>query len=212
MRFSKKHQPKNMDEIIIEDINTKQRLEEYAAGVRTGNLLLHGPQGTGKSSIARVIGETLYGAPADLFTEGYEGANFCEDDLDKIMKGWNWQRSQGVKSPFAIINEIDRLPTIALEKLKAFMDQHEDLGRIIATTNNPHRLSAPQRDRFDIVELPAINPDAFLPRMRQILESEGVSIDDDDLLNILQTSDGSWRQALAAAEDLVLAIKRQKAA
>ena len=211
MSIKKKYEPKKIDDIVVEDPATKQRLADYADGLRTGHVLMHGPKGTGKSSAARVISDTLTGGGMGTFSESYEGATFKESDFARILKDWSWQLSQGVAAPVTVINEVDLLPPALLEKLKAFMDEKEHIGQIIATTNNPHRLSPAHQDRFDVIEMPALSPDAFAPRIRQIFdgECEGTDISDDQLRDILDTTNGSWRDAISATEDGVVAINRK---
>lgn len=212
MTNMKKYAPVTMREIVTEDEDIKQRLEDYADGLRTGHVLMYGPKGTGKSSAANVIAQQRTGGDLGAFTQAYEGAKFTETDFDKIMRDWDWQRSQGVDVPVAIINEVDLLSTTLLEKLKAFTDGFGHLGQIIATTNNHHKLSEAQQDRFDMIEMPAMRSQTFAPRMREILKAEQAEILDDDLEIILGNTDGSWRKAILAAEDIILESKRIKEA
>jgi len=209
MTNMKKYAPVTMREIVIEDADIKQRLEDYADGLRTGHVLMHGPRGTGKSSAANVISQQRSGGNLGAFTQGYEGATFTEPDFNKILNDWDWQRSQGVNVPVAVINEVDLLSPSLLEKLKAFTDDYGHLGQIVATTNNPHKLSAAQQDRFDMIEMPPISPETFAPRLREILEAERADISDDDLRDVLATTNGSWRDALSVAEDIIVASTRQ---
>lgn len=209
MTNMKKYAPATMREIVIEDADTKQRLEDYADGLRTEHILMHGPKGTGKSSAANVIAQQRTGGDLGAFTQAYEGATFTQSDFEKILNDWDWQRSQGVDVPVAVINEVDLLSAPLLEKLKAFTDECGHLGQIIATTNNPHKLSAAQQDRFDVIEMPAISPETFFSRVREILDAEQVEISDDDLRDVLATTNGSWRDALSAAQDIIIASKRK---
>lgn len=209
MSIKKKYEPKSIGDIVVEDPDTKQRLKDYAEGARTGHVLLHGPIGTGKSAAARVISDTLTGGALGAFTKAYEGADFNQSDFDKILNEWSFQHSQGVEVPVTVINEVDLLSPALLEKLKAFMDENGHLGQIVATTNNPHRLSPAQQDRFDVIEMPPISADAFAPRVREILAGEGVHISDDALRDVLATTNGSWRDGMSAVEDIVLASKRK---
>lgn len=206
----KKYEPKIIDELTIEDAATKQRLQDYADGLRTGHILMQGPQGTGKSSAANVIAQTRTGSDLEAFTEPFEGATFTQSDFDKILNEWSWQSIHGVEVPVTVINEVDLLSPALLEQLKAFLDDHGQIGQIIVTTNNPHKLSPAQKDRFDVIELPSLSPDAFAPRIRKILESEGVIVSDTYLQVFMDTTNGSWRDALAAAEDMVLESKRKR--
>jgi replication-associated recombination protein RarA len=53
--FGNTYEPTTFDELIFEDDNTRKTLAEYAAGRRAGGILLHGPYGSAKSTVARMI-------------------------------------------------------------------------------------------------------------------------------------------------------------
>jgi replication factor C subunit 3/5 len=205
---SYEYEPKTVDDLVFADEDTRERISDYAEGRRGRHVVLHGPRGTGKSSAARVISETRWGPDGGIFNAPYEGSIFKESDFDKILNEWNWQRLQGVKKPVTVINEIDLLSSGMLEKLKSFMDQFGKHGQIIGTTNSEHKLSGALQDRFDIIEMPALPAEAFAPRVREIVQAKGYKVSEDAVLDVLSSTTGSWRDALAAAEDLIMELQR----
>lgn len=207
MTSNTKHQPQTVGELVIEDPKTRQRIADYADGLRTGHMLMHGPQGTGKSATADVISKSRIDHNMWSFTKAYEGSKMTSSIVEGILQDWNWQLI-GASFPVTVINEIDLLSPAAVERLKSFMDEYGHLGQIIATTNNQRRLSAPMRDRFDIIEMPAISPNGFEKRIRETLYAEGMSFDETMLRDMLATTDGSWRGALSVREDIIVASKR----
>jgi replication factor C subunit 3/5 len=207
MATNTQHKPQTAGELVIEDPNTLQRIADYADGLRTGHMLMHGPRGTGKSATADVIAKSRIDPDYLPFFKPYEGSKMSCSDVEGILKDWNWQRLGG-ECPVTVINEIDLLAPATLERLKSFMDEYGHLGQIVATTNNQHKLSAPLRDRFDIIEMPAISPQGFEKRIRETLDADGVSFDETKLRDMLATTDGSWRGALSVREDIIVASKR----
>lgn len=208
MSIANKFGPKTMRDIVVENADTKQRLEDYAVGLRTGHVLIYGPKGTGKSSAARVISETRTGGGLGNCADPYEGATFKESDLAKILSDWNWQMLNEVKVPVTVINEVDLLSAAMREQLKAFMDERGHIGQIIGTTNSEHRLSHAQQDRFDMIEMPALSAGAFVARGCEMATANGVNFTEDEMRTILNVVDGSWRDAVKAIEDVILAVKR----
>ena len=59
MDFMKKYAPKTLTDLVFVDDATKRRIEHYAMGQRSGNIVLHGPHGTAKSTTARMISESI---------------------------------------------------------------------------------------------------------------------------------------------------------
>lgn len=210
--FNKRnYEPKSIDDVIVDDPDTRQRLADYANGIRTDHVLMHGPPGTAKSTTATVIAETranASGSVLDAFIAPYEGANFSEEDLGRIERGWAMQSFGGVETPVTVINEIDKMSPQMREKLKAFMDESKGRGQIIATTNNPHVLSDAMRNRFDEIKMPHVSNSTLKDRARKMLDNEGVSMDDAAVDALVKTANGNWRDLNAGVKDMVIAHKR----
>jgi DNA polymerase III delta prime subunit len=205
------YEPKSIDDVIVDDPDTHQRLADHANGIRTEHVLMHGPPGTAKSTTAKVIAETrakASGNQLDPFIEPYQGVNLNEKELQKIERDWSLQRCGGVKMPVIVINEIDKMSPQMREKLKAFMDEQGDNGQIIGTTNNPHVLSEAMRNRFDEIPMPSVSDETLKRRAAQIISEAGIEMDDDQLDDLVKTANGNWRDLTAGVKDMVIAHKR----
>lgn len=204
MIFPIKHAPKTFDDLVIANKHTRKRLEDYANGNRSGNLILHGPPGTGKSVAARIISETRCGNPG--LVEVFDGIDLKGPDFDQIKTIWQWQRFDSVKTPVVVIDEVDQMSVNERLRLRNFISTHNS-GSIIATTNNLHSLDQPLQDRFDVVELPAVDPTAWIDRAEAILVAEGVPYTRKIVERIVGTTNGSIRDTMRAIEDYVIAKK-----
>lgn len=202
MKNNRKYQPNKIDDLVIEDTDTRQRIAEYASGNRDDNLILHGPCGSGKTTTAEVISRTRCGDP-DLVS-AYTGADFTTDTFDKILNDWQWQRINGVENPTVIIDEIDQIKPLDQHRMRSFVERH-GWGSIIGTTNNPHKLDRPLFDRFDAVELPSVDTGAWIERASAILDAEGVAYTLDIVRDIVATNNGSIRDTMRAIQDYVIA-------
>jgi replication-associated recombination protein RarA len=206
MKNNRKYHPKTFDDLVIEDPDTRQRIAEYAMGIRNENLILHGPRGTGKTTTAEMIARARFDNP-DL-VRAYIGTDFTTDTFDTILNDWQWQQINGVDNPTVIIDEIDQIKPIDQHRMRSFVERHP-WGSIIGTTNNPHKIDRPLVDRFDQVELPVISTDAWAKRASDIFAAEGVEHTPAFARAIVATSNGSIRDTLRAIEDYVIA-KRNK--
>lgn len=210
----KKHEPKTIDDLVIPNPKTRERLEDYANGLRNHHMVMHGPKGTGKTSAAEIISKQREAQNDNSFLaaegfESYEGAMMTEKDIMNLPNEWAWRKTCGMNPPTVVINELDKMSSAMLEKLKATMDQHKDAGLIIATTNNLRNLPPALQDRFDPIEMPALTADDLAPRVQQIAAAEDVHVSESYVKGVLASATGSWRDALSAAEDIVVKHKRK---
>lgn len=207
MKNNRKFHPKKVGDLVISDPRTRQRIAEYANGTRDDNLILHGPRGTGKSTAAQVIAETRCG-DANL-VRTYIGADFTTDNFDMILNDWSWQRVNGVALPTVVIDEIDQIKAVDQHRMRSFVEQH-DWGSIIGTTNKRYEMDKPLVDRFDSVELPPVEVEAWVERACEIFTAEGVAHTPENARKVIATSDGSIRDTLRAISDFVIAKRNGK--
>ena len=68
MRVADKYKPKNLSEVIYPSATVEQRIMAHASGGLSGNLMLWGPNGTSKSTVANLLPEAISGE--DAIVEG----------------------------------------------------------------------------------------------------------------------------------------------
>lgn len=202
MKNNRKYHPKKVDDLVIGKPHIRQRIADYASGIRDDNLILHGPRGTGKSTTAQVIAETRCG-DADL-VRTYTGADFTTDCFETILNDWSWQRVNGVKLPTVIIDEIDQIKPIDQHRMRSFVERHY-WGSIIGTTNKQYAMDKPLVDRFDSVELAPVNVEVWVKRACEIFTAEGVDHSPEIARKVVSASDGSIRDTMRAIWDYVIA-------
>lgn len=210
MRFEDKYQPRVFEELIFEEARVKQQLRYYATNQRNKHLLLYGPPGTAKTTACVVIANSR-------LPEGTEcldilEASFIKSDFDaqlqKIEAGWNAQKLLGgVEHPVAVINEVDQLNVEQQQKLRAFIDKCRH-GLLYMTTNNLASIDQPLRNRCDCIEVKSLSLRAMVQRACDIVTAELGVCDEATVIRLLNTVDGSWRDALLAIEDLVLSREK----
>jgi len=209
MRFEDKYQPRVFEDLIFEEARVKQQLRHYANNQRHKHLLLYGPPGTAKTTACVVIANSR-------LPEGSEcldilEASFVTNDFDaaltRVEAGFNAQKFLSrIEYPVAVINEVDQLKVDHQQQLRAFVDKCRH-GFLYMTTNNLASIDQPLRDRCECIEVKSLSAETLLERAYAIVLAELGSIDRIAIAALIETVNGSWRDALLAIEDYVLMRK-----
>ena len=209
MRFEDKYQPRVFEDLIFEEARVKQQLRYYASNKRHKNLLLYGPPGTAKTTACVVIANSRLPKGSECLD--ILEASFVTNDFDaalsRVEAGFNAQKFLSrIEHPVAVINEVDQLKVDQQQKLRAFVDKCRH-GFLYVTTNNPASIDQPLRDRCECIEMKSLTTETLLERAYAIVLAELGSVDRIAIAALIETVNGSWRDALIAIEDYVLKRK-----
>jgi replication factor C subunit 3/5 len=210
--FGNTYEPTTFDELIFEDDNTCKTLAEYAAGRRAGNILLHGPFGSAKSTVARMIATESRTCPNAIFdfdVDILNGANFESKRLPHIKHNW---LLSGQKYAYAVIDEFDRVSEPRQADVRALMDDQDGKNGFIFTTNYLHRIDGAIESRCHVLKLPQLSPKALLPLCKRILVGEAITLADQVILKAIQHEKGDLRRVLRQLECIVQEVRQRTAA
>ena len=211
MSFLTRHSPRQITDLVFRDATVGAIITDYAHGLRDKHLMLHGPAGSGKSIAAEIILNTRVAELAGSAVAcPINPRNYALDNFDPLLRDWSAQKLHGAARGYTVIDEVDFFSTHMQQRLRAFIDSTE-LGTIIATTNNLHKLDDPFKDRFRklVVERPkAVN---WTARAQAILAAEGVVLTQEQVATLLRGFDGSARELIEWLEDCTLTFKRNPA-
>jgi len=194
--------------------SARDLIDDYIDGLIDGHLLLHGPFGTGKTGIAKMVpfaltgedqihADTLFLNASDTTTKAQvipqihnfaQVISFCQHDLR-----------------FVILDEADRMDARAQDALKGIMDKYGAHVRFLFTTNHHGKLDGGIKSRCHCVEIGECSPHQWLPRARAIVAAEQVLISDADLLDLIKMGDGSGRKIMQMLERFVARYHRKAA-
>ena len=174
MKCEEKYAPQNLNEVLYPSTAVERRIKAYASKSLEGHILLHGPNGTSKTTIANLLPYAIDGQHAVIEDKDFEdvlGQKNLKDYLRNACSINQWS----VNAPkfYMVFHEFDNNSS-KLHKLWTAMDDLGDMLMVIITTNEPTNIHKSVRDRCDVISLPAVTAKSFLPRAQYILQAEGL--------------------------------------
>ena len=193
MKCENKYAPQALDEVIIPHAHIRARLDGYAKGLLEGHIILWGENGTGKSTVARLLPCAIAGDDAEVENKDYDELLNRKDLKDYFKQACASNKLFSQSKFFLVFEEFDNAK-VNLHKLWTAMDSCEDELMVIITTNHPMNIPRSVRDRCDLIELGKLNANSVLPRAQFILQNEGLTLPDSDVLFYLKQLE--WRGSL----------------
>ena len=205
----KKYAPQSLSEMVFANSAAETRVTALANAQLSSNfVLLYGPNGTGKSTAARLIVNTLTSGNFEI-----EKKSVSEllklNDLHGYLKQQHFTSSTIYKSKYILkYEEFDNAKGDLYKLWTAIDDIDEDIT-LIATTNEPLDIHKSLRSRFYKLEMSPISAHQFLPRAMHILKSEGYTLDSNEVLSALKTRQHEMdlRAYFQVLEELILLEK-----
>lgn len=191
-----KYRPQNLSDFVFPNDALKKTITDYATGKKTRQLVLAGPNGTGKSLLADLLPDAIEGKPAQVNKVRMSALN-SDEDVEKTFcynKHFNKLFTvNGQRFNYNIIEELNVAPSSnatnkkrALDALRIVVEEYRGTDLFIITTNELQNVDRGIRSRAEVLTVLACTPEVFFPRAKQILEAEGLQLNDDQLLNILK--------------------------
>ncbi len=197
--------PKTIDEIVgLEDLLGEGRfLRNAIASDRIPSMILWGPPGSGKTTLARIIARTTRArfVPFSATNSSIKDIKVLMEEARKLRGG------RGMKT-IVFIDEIHRFNKAQQDAFLPYVEAG-DITLIGATTENPSfEVNSALLSRCKVVVIPALNrPQVMTILQRAIADPSvkkySVELTDDALDFIAATSAGDARQALNSLQLVV---------
>ena len=201
----KNYTPTNLNEIIYPNASTELRLKAIGKGSIDSHVILHGPRGTAKTTTANLLATTIGGPDAHIETNF--GALLGMPDLLLYLKQTcHFAKLATGSKCFLLFNEFDNFKGTPYQLWDALDQINPAELMLIITTNELMAIHPSIRSRCRVVEFPAVTAQAMLPRAQQILNFNGLSLPDAQVLCYLKGEErfGDIRKYLALVEELLL--------
>ena len=195
-----KYRPKTIDECILPP-SIKKTFQDFLDKGEIPNMLLAGPAGCGKTTVAKALCNQL---GADYYViNGSDEGRFL-DTVRNTAKNFasTVSLSSTAKHKVIIIDEADNTTNDVQLLLRAFIEEFSGNCRFIFTCNFKNKILEPLHSRTTVVEFSIKGKDrqglaaSFFKRVQEILDTEGVKYDNKVLVELINKHFPDWRRVL----------------
>ncbi len=189
--------PTSLDEVVGQDhlLGPQGALRALVDARRLGSVILWGPAGTGKTTIARLLAEAVGAAfePLSAVSAGVK-------DVREIAERARRRLAEQGESTILFLDEVHRFNKAQQD---ALLPSVEDGTLILvgATTENPFfEVNGPLLSRSTLFRLEPLGPDALHELLRRGLQAEEAAIDPAAASFLVDLVDGDGRALLTTLE------------
>ena len=195
-----KYRPKTIEECILPE-STKKTFQSFLDKGEIPNMLLSGPPGIGKTTVAKALCNEL---GVDVYViNGSDEGRFL-DTVRNNAKNFasTVSLSSSAKHKIIIIDEADNTTPDVQLCLRAFTEEFIGNCRFIFTCNYKNKIISPLHSRCAVIDFAIKGKERqelaakFFNRLRTILEKESVEYDPKVLVELIQKHFPDWRRVL----------------
>ncbi len=195
-----KYRPKTIEDCILPE-STKNTFKEFLNKGEIPNLLLSGPAGCGKTTVAKALCEEL---GSDYYViNGSDEGRFLDTVRNQAKNFASTVSLSGTGKPkVIIIDEADNTTHDVQLLLRANMESFYKNCRFIFTCNYKNKIIDPLHSRCSVIEFGINKKDkpriaaSFFKRLNDILDNEGIESDKKVLAELINKHFPDWRRVL----------------
>ena len=192
--WTETYRPKTVDEYVFTDVSVKEQVVGWIEEGACPHLLLHGPAGTGKTTLAKVLVNQLGIDDYDFLQVNASrdnGVDFLKTKIEGFVSTLPFGHLKIV-----LLDEADYLSPNAQGLLRGLMETYQAQARFILTCNLVHKIITPIKSRCVDLQINKTDVTEFTARVATVLVTENVEFDLDTLDSYVKATYPDLRNCL----------------
>lgn len=192
--WTEKYRPTKVEDYVFADETVKKQIQTWINDRSVPHLLLHGPAGTGKTTLARVLVNEIEIEEFDFLQVNASrdnGVDFLKTKIEGFVSTLPFGHLKIV-----LLDEADYLSPNAQGLLRGLMETYASQARFILTCNFVHKIIPPLKSRCHEIVIHKQDQTEFTARVATILVTEGIEFDLDTLDSYVRATYPDLRKCL----------------
>lgn len=226
--LARKWRPKRFAELV----GQQHVVGALSHALETGRVhhafLFTGTRGVGKTTIARIFAKSLNcesgsrqdpcgvcGTCTDIDNGRYPdlieidaASHTGVDDVRALIENAQYMPSRG-RTKVYLIDEVHMLSKNAFNALLKTLEEPPEHVKFLLATTDPEKLPITVLSRCLQFNLRRLEPEQIAGQMRHILAAEGITFDDEAIVQLAYSADGSLRDGLSLLDQAIAATGGQ---